>query len=104
MSMSTELLGVDAADLAATIHVALERLARAVDADRAYVLKTNGEGRSAGGAFGGWGGGGGGAGGGGGPWEGGGAAGIEQRNPPIPALPMEAQRFGFRTLRSGEVV
>jgi len=87
MSMSTELLGVDAADLAATIHVALERLARAVDADRAYVLKTNVEGRSAGEAFEEW-------------W----APGIEQRNTPIPALPMEAQRFWFRTLRSGEVV
>ena len=42
MSMSTELLGVDAADLAATIHVALERLARAVDADRpsTFVFRT----------------------------------------------------------------
>jgi signal transduction histidine kinase len=87
MAMSTELLGVDAADLAATIRGTLERLAYAVDADRAYVLKTNVEGRSAGEAFEEW-------------W----APGIERRNTPIPALPLEAQRFWMRTLRSGEVV
>jgi signal transduction histidine kinase len=87
MAMSTELLGVDAADLSPTIHGALERLSEAVDADRSYVLKASVEGRSAGEAFEEW-------------W----APGVEQRNTPIAALPREAQRFWFGCLRSGEVV
>jgi signal transduction histidine kinase len=87
MALSTELLGVDAADLPSTIRRALERLGRAVDADRAYVLKLDVEGRSRGQAFEEW-------------W----APGVEQRNTPILELPMEAQRFWFRSLRSGEVV
>ncbi|MBA2282287.1 MAG: ATP-binding protein [Actinomycetota bacterium] len=87
MAMSTELLGAEPADIDVTIHASLERLARAVGADRAYVLKTEVEGRSGGQAFDEW-------------W----APGVEQRNTPIASLPHEAQRFWFRSLRSGEPV
>jgi signal transduction histidine kinase len=87
MAMSTELLGVDDADLGHTIRSELERLGEVVGADRAYVLKTSVEGRSAGEAFEEW-------------W----APGVEQRNTPIANLPREAQRFWFRSLRAGEVV
>jgi signal transduction histidine kinase len=87
MSLSTELLGVGADDLATTIHDVLRRLGEAVEADRAYVLKANVEGRSEGEAFAEW-------------WR----PGIEQRNTPIPLLPVEAQRFWGRSLRTGEVV
>lgn len=87
MAMSTELLGADDADLAFTIRGELERLGEVVGADRAYVLKTSVEGRSAGEAFEEW-------------W----APGVEQRNTPIPDLPREAQRFWFRSLRSGQVI
>ncbi|MGQ0831244.1 MAG: sensor histidine kinase [Microthrixaceae bacterium] len=87
MAVSTELLGVDPPDVSVTIHSALKRLGEAVEADRAYVLKTAVEGRSAGDAFEEW-------------W----APGVEQRNTPIPELPLEAQRFWFHSLRSGEVI
>jgi len=87
MAMSTELLGVDAADLSSTIHGALERISHVVDADRAYVLKTDVAGRSAGDAFEEW-------------WR----PDVERRNTPIPELPKEAQRFWFSALRSGEVI
>lgn len=87
MGMSTELLGVDEARLAPTIHRALEHLCTTLDADRGYVLKASVAGRSAGQVFEEW-------------W----APGVEQRNTPIPMLPQEAQRFWMRSLRSGEVV
>lgn len=87
MGMSTELLGVDEAELAPTISRSLERLCATLEADRAYVFKASVSGRSAGQVFEEW-------------WS----PEVEQRNTPIPLLPQEAQRFWMGALRSGEVV
>jgi len=87
MAVSTELLGRGPDELAPTIRSALGRLAAAVRADRAYVLKLSVEGRSLGDAFEEW-------------W----AEGVEQRATAVTELPHEAQRFWFRSLRANEVV
>jgi signal transduction histidine kinase len=86
MSLSTELLGVDPDDLSSTLLDALRRLSEVLEVDRAYVYKTASD-RSPGEVFQEW-------------W----APGVEQRNTPIAELPIEAQRFWVRSLRSGEVV
>jgi signal transduction histidine kinase len=87
MAVSTELLGRGPDELGATIRSALGRLAGLVGADRGYVLKLSIEGRSAGAAFEEW-------------W----AEGVEQRATAIDQLDLEAQRFWFRSLRSGAVI
>ena len=86
MTLSTELLGIGPDDLSPTIGDALARLCAVLEVDRGYVLKTTSE-RSAGELFTEW-------------W----ASGVDQTNTPIADLPMEAQRFWWRSVRSGEVV
>ena len=87
MTLSTELLGVRSEDLADTISTELGRLCGTVlEVDRGYVLKTRTD-RSAGELFSEW-------------WS----PGVDQRNTPIPSLPIEAQRFWFRSLRNGEAI
>jgi signal transduction histidine kinase len=86
MSLSTALLGVGPDELSPAMSSALGRLCGVLGADRGYVLKTSSD-RSAGELFEEW-------------W----APGVERRNTPIPSLPLEAQRFWMRSLRSGEVV
>lgn len=87
MAMSTELLGVRPDELAEALHQQLGAIARALDADRGYVLKTDIADRSGGQMFQEW-------------W----APDVEQVNTPIAELPHEAQRFWFRRLRAGQVV
>lgn len=87
MAVSTELLGRGPDELGPTIRSALGRLAGVVGADRGYVLKLSIEGRSVGDAFEEW-------------W----ADGVAQQATAIADLDVEAQRFWFRSLRSGDVI
>jgi signal transduction histidine kinase len=87
MAMSTELLGVRPEQLAEALHQQLGALARALDADRGYLLKIDVADRSGGEMFQEW-------------W----APGVAQVNTPVTDLPQEAQRFWFRRLRAGEAV
>jgi signal transduction histidine kinase len=87
MAVSTELLGRGPNEVGSTIRSALGRLAGVVGADRAYVLKLSVEGRSIGDAFEEW-------------W----ADGVEPLATAITDLHVDAQRFWFRSLRSGDVV
>ncbi len=86
MGLSTELLGVGPDDLASTIRAALERLCGVLQVDRGYIYKTS-QLHPEILVFEEW-------------WS----PGVEQRNTPIADLPIEAQRFWARSMRSGEVV
>jgi signal transduction histidine kinase len=86
MDLSTELLGVGPDDLAGSIRDALEQLCGVLEVDRGYIYKTDSQ-RPEIQVFEEW-------------WS----PGIEQRNTPIAELPLEAQRFWVRSMRTGEVV
>ncbi|MEY2454161.1 MAG: hypothetical protein QOD92_3735 [Acidimicrobiaceae bacterium] len=85
-SMSTVFLGAHEDELPAVVQDALEQLCGYFGLDRAYVLKSA---ESAAGIelFVEW-------------W----AEGVPQLNTPIPSLPVDAQRFWVRSLRSGQSV
>jgi PAS domain S-box-containing protein len=85
-AMSTRFLGAHEDELPAVVESALGELCAYLGLDRAYVLKTDESGPGIE-LFVEW-------------W----AAGVPQKNTPIPELPLDAQRFWVRSLRSGQPV
>lgn len=85
--MSTRFFGVPEDELQQIVETSLGDLCAYFGLDRAYVLKTGGGGPATIDFFVEW-------------W----ADGVEQHSTPIPQLPIDAQRFWARTLRSGQPV